>query len=196
MKSKIDKIKAKKNKVPIVCLTAYSKNFSIILDKYCDIILVGDSLANVLYGMKNTHRITLDKMISHAQSVKQGIRKSLMVVDLPKNTYKNSDLSIKNAKKVIRETKCDAVKIESNYKNHNIIRDLVKKRIQVMGHIGYTPQFYKKFRIKGGSQLEENKLIKDAIKIEKAGAFAIVLECIKQKTAKKLLKLLVFRPLA
>jgi 3-methyl-2-oxobutanoate hydroxymethyltransferase len=188
MKSKIDKIKAKKNKVPIVCLTAYSKNFSIILDKYCDIILVGDSLANVLYGMKNTHRITLDKMISHAQSVKQGIRKSLMVVDLPKNTYKNSDLSIKNAKKVIRETKCDAVKIESNYKNHNIIRDLVKKRIQVMGHIGYTPQFYKKFRIKGGSQLEENKLIKDAIKIEKAGAFAIVLECIKQKTAKKITK--------
>ena len=69
MISKINKIIAKKNKIPIVCLTAYSKIFSKILDKYCDIILVGDSLANVLYGMKNTHAITLDMMINHAQSV-------------------------------------------------------------------------------------------------------------------------------
>ena len=190
MISKINKIIAKKNKIPIVCLTAYSKIFSKILDKYCDIILVGDSLANVLYGMKNTHAITLDMMINHAQSVKQGITKSLFVVDLPFNTYKNSKQSIKNAKRVIKETKCDAIKIESNYKNHNIIRELTKKKIQVMGHIGYTPQSHKKFKIKGDSKLEENKLIKDAMKIEEAGAFAIVLECIKQKTAKKITKVI------
>ena len=147
MNSKIDKIKKKKNKVPLVCLTAYSKAFAKILDDYCDIILVGDSLANVLYGMNNTHKISLEKMIGHANSVKLGIKKALLVVDLPINTYKNSSQSIKNAKKVIKETKCDAVKIESNFVNHNIIRDLVKKNIHVMGHIGYTPQFHKKFKI-------------------------------------------------
>ena len=188
MNSKIDKIKKKKNKVPLVCLTAYSKAFAKILDDYCDIILVGDSLANVLYGMNNTHKISLEKMIGHANSVKLGIKKALLVVDLPINTYKNSSQSIKNAKKVIKETKCDAVKIESNFVNHNIIRDLVKKNIHVMGHIGYTPQFHKKFKIKGKSSTEEKKLINDAKEIEKSGAFAIVLECIAAKTANKITK--------
>ena len=88
MSKKIKKILAK-NKKKIVSLTAYSKNIAKILDKHCDIILVGDSMANVLYGMKNTHKITLDTIIQHSISVRKGVKKSLLVVDMPKGSYKN-----------------------------------------------------------------------------------------------------------
>ena len=89
MSLKIKKILAKKNKKKIVSLTAYSKNIAQILDKHCDIILVGDSMANVLYGMKNTHKISLDTIIQHSISVRKGTKKSLLVVDMPKGSYKN-----------------------------------------------------------------------------------------------------------
>ena len=89
MSIKIKKILEKKNKKKIVSLTAYSKNIAKILDKYCDITLVGDSMANVLYGMKNTHTIKLDTIIQHSISVRKGIKKSLLVVDMPKGSYKN-----------------------------------------------------------------------------------------------------------
>ena len=82
MSKKIKKILEKKNKKKIVCLTAYSKNIAQILDKYCDIVLVGDSLANVLYGMKNTHKVSLNTIIQHSISVRKGIKKSLLVNDL------------------------------------------------------------------------------------------------------------------
>ena len=153
MKSKILKIIRKKNKAPLVCLTSYSKNFARILDKYCDIILVGDSLANVLYGMDNTHKISLDMMIKHTISVKYGVKNSLLVLDMPINSYKNKKEAIKNAKKAIKLTKCDAVKIESNNKNFSIIQALVKSKIPVMGHIGYTPQFQRRFKVAGNSKL-------------------------------------------
>ena len=186
MKSKIDKIKAKKNKVPIVCLTAYSKNFSIILDKYCDIILVGDSMANVLYGMKNTHKITLDTIIQHSISVKKGIRNSLLVVDMPKGSYENPVQARKNAQLILKKTNCDAVKIESNNKNFKIITEITKAKIPVMGHIGYTPQYKKKFKVEGKNKKEIMRLVKEAALIEKAGAFSIVLECITPHLAKKI----------
>ena len=86
MKKKIHELIAKKNKSKIVSLTAYSKNIATILDKHCDIILVGDSMANVLYDMKNTHQITIETIIQHSVSVRQGVKKSLMVVDMPKGT--------------------------------------------------------------------------------------------------------------
>ena len=188
MKQKILNIVNKKNKQKIVCLTAYSKNISKILDKYCDLILVGDSMANVLYGMKSTHNISLDTMINHAISVRLGVNKSLMVVDMPKNTYKNKKDAVKNAKKIMRMTNSDAVKIESNKKNFVIISELIKFKIPVMGHIGYTPQFKKKFKPVGTNKLEEKNLIKEALEIEKAGAFSVVLECIVKKTAKIITK--------
>ena len=81
-----------------MCLTSYSKAFAQIIDKYCDIILVGDFLAHVLYGMKNTKNMTLDMMIKHTQSVKLGVKKSLLIVDMPKNTYKNKSLALKMQK--------------------------------------------------------------------------------------------------
>ena len=190
MYKKIKKILLKKGKNKIVSLTAYSKNFAKILDKHCDIILVGDSMANVLYGMKNTHKVTLDNIIQHSISVKKGINKSLLVVDMPKGSYKNPNQAKKNAKLIIKKTNCDAVKIESNNKNFKIIREITKAKIPVMGHIGYTPQFKKKFRIQGTNIKETKKLIKEAVSIEKAGAFSLVLECVTPNTAKDITNLL------
>ena len=184
MNKKIKKIINQKNKSKIVCLTAYSKSIAKILDKYCDIILVGDSMANVLYGHKNTHKINIDTIIQHSLSVKMGIQKSLLVVDMPKGSYNNLKLAEKNAKLIISKTKCDAVKIESNRKNYKIIQTLVKKKIPVMGHIGYTPQFKKKFNVQGQTKTTAVKLLKEALAIEQAGAFSIVLECLSQESAK------------
>ena len=190
MSLKIKKILAKKNKKKIVSLTAYSKNIAQILDKHCDIILVGDSMANVLYGMKNTHKISLDTIIQHSISVRKGTKKSLLVVDMPKGSYKNPSQARKNAKLIFKKTKCDAVKIESNNKNFKIIREITKAKIPVMGHIGYTPQYKNKFKVEGKKKDEVKKLIKESISIQKAGAFSIVLECITPNTSKIITNLL------
>ncbi len=139
MNTKIKKILLKKNKSKVVSLTAYSKNIAKILDKHVDIILVGDSMANVLYGHQNTHKITLDNIIQHTLSVKMGIKKSLLVVDMPKGSYNNLKSALKNVKKVINKTGCDAIKLESNKKNYNIIEGLVKKKNSCDGtHRLYT----------------------------------------------------------
>ena len=190
MLKKINKIIKKKKIVKIVSLTAYSKSFAEILDKYCDIILVGDSMANVLYSMKNTHQISLDTIIQHGISVRKGIKKSLMVVDMPKGSYKNPKQAKKNAQLIKKRTKCDAVKIESNSKNFKIIREINKAKIPVMGHIGFTPQFKAKFKVHGKSKFENERLQKEALLIEKAGAFSIVLECVTPNTAKNITNLL------
>ena len=188
MNKKIAKIQKKKNKSKIVSLTAYSKNIAKILDKYCDIVLVGDSMANVLYGLKNTHSISMENIIQHTISVRKGIKNSLLVVDMPKGTYKNIGEAKKNAKSIMRTTKCDAVKIESNGRNFNIIKELVKIKIPVMGHIGYTPQFKSIFKIEGASKKKATKLLKEAINIQKSGAFSIVLECISPLASKLITK--------
>ena len=186
MNKKIKKILNKKNKSKIVCLTAYSKSISKILDKYVDIILVGDSMAHVLYGQNNTHQISLDNIIQHTKSVKMGIKKSLLVADMPKDSYRDKSIAEKNAKLIIRKTGCDAIKIESNKKNYKIVEHLVKKNIPVMGHIGYTPQFKKKFKLEGQTKFEVFELLKEAKLIEKAGAFSIVLECLTTTSAKEI----------
>ena len=190
MLKKIKTIILKKKKKKIVCLTAYSKNFAKILDRYCDIILVGDSMANVLYGMNDTHKIKLETIIQHSISVKKGIKNSLLVVDMPKGSYNNPLQAKKNARIIKKKTNCDAIKIESNNKNFKIIKEIIKAKIPVMGHIGYTPQFKKKFKVEGRNSKEVKKLIKEALSIEKAGAFSIVLECITPNTAKIISNLL------
>ncbi len=184
MNSKIKKICSKKNKSQIVALTAYSKNIAKILDNYCDIILVGDSMANVLYGHNNTHKISLENMIQHASSVRLGAKKALLVVDMPKGSYSNQNIALKNARIILKKTKCDAIKIENYKNNFKIIRYLVEKKIPVMGHIGFTPQFKKKFRLEGQSIKEASKLLKEAKLIERAGAFSMVLECITSDAAR------------
>ena len=179
----------KKNKSKIICLTAYSKNIASILDKHCDIILVGDSLGSVLYNYKSTREVSLNTMIEHSKSVKLGVKKSLMVVDMPYNTYRNSKEALKNAKKIILKTKCDAVKLEGGKKILNIVKNLTKNKIPVMGHLGLLPQSeIGKFRFKGKKETERKKILKDAKLLELSGAFSIVLECVESSLAKEITK--------
>ena len=187
MNIKIKKILNKKNRSKILCLTAYSKNFAEEVDKYADITLVGDSLGSVLYNYNSTKKVTLTNMINHSKSVRLGVKKSLMVVDMPYKTYNTKSSALRNAKKIIKETKCDAVKLEGGKKIINQIKYLIKNKIPVMGHLGLLPQTAKgKFRSKGKTDLEKKELINDALALQSNGVFAIVLECIKTSTSKKI----------
>ena len=187
MNKHIKKILSKKNKTKIICLTAYSKNFASEIDKYADIVLVGDSLASVLYNYSSTRKVSLKEMINHAKSVRLGVKRSMMVVDMPYNTYGTNTSALKNAKKIIKETECDAVKLEGGKKIINQIKLLIKNKIPVMGHLGLLPQSNKgKFRSKGKTTKEINQLINDALLLQKNGVFAIVLECIKTPIAKQI----------
>ena len=185
MLNKIKKIISKKNKSKIICLTAYSKNFAEVIDKYSDIVLVGDSLGFVLYNYNTTRKVNLENMIKHSRSVRMGVKKSLMVVDMPYNTYRNKKEALNNAKKIIKETKCEAVKLEGGKKIINIIKHLINNKIFVMGHLGILPQSIKgKFISKGKTEKEKVKLLKEAKLLEDVGVFAIVLECVKTATSK------------
>ncbi len=191
MNNKIKKIIKKKNKSKIVCLTAYSKNIAEIIDSHADIVLVGDSLGSVLYNYSTTRKVNLKMMLEHTKSVRMGINKSLLVIDLPYNTYRNKSEALKNSKKAIKETKCDAVKIEGGTRVKDIVSHLVKNKIPVLGHIGITPQTVKgKFKSKGKTETEKKKLIKDAKVLEESGAFGIVLECIYSDISKKITNLI------
>tara|TARA_B110001452_G_C15146228_1_gene399009 strand:+ start:118 stop:891 length:774 start_codon:yes stop_codon:yes gene_type:complete len=184
MHNKIFNFINKKNKSKIVTLTAYSKNIATIIDDHCDLILVGDSLGSVLYNYNTTKKVNLNTMIEHSKSVRMGIKKSLMVVDMPHNTYRSPNEALKNAKKIIKKTKCDAVKLEGGRKIYNIVQLLIKNKIPVMGHLGVLPQSAKNFRYKGKKISERKKILKDAKFLESAGVFSIVLECIETSLAK------------
>ena len=185
--NKIKKIQNKKNKSKIVCLTAYSKNIAEEVDKHVDIVLVGDSLGSVLYNYSTTRKVTLTEMINHSKSVRLGVKKSLMVVDMPFKTYTSKNIALKNAKKIIKETKCDAVKLEGGKKIIKQIKFLIKNKIPVMGHLGLLPQSVKgKFKSKGKTTREIKQLMSDALLLQKSGVFAIVLECVKTTIAKQI----------
>ena len=191
MNIKIKKIIQKKNKSKTVCLTAYSKNIAEIVDNHADIVLVGDSLGSVLYNYDTTRKVNLKMMLEHTKSVRMGIKKSLLVIDLPYNTYRNKSEALRNSKKALKDTKCDAVKIEGGTRVKDIVSHLVKNKIPVLGHIGITPQTVKgKFKSKGKSELEKKKLIRDAHALENSGAFGIVLECIYSDISKKITNLI------
>ena len=182
----IKQILKKKNKLPIVCLTAYTKNIAKIADKYCDIILVGDSLGMVLYGMKTTRDVKIETMILHAKAVKNITKRSLVVFDMPYKTYINKFSAYKNAKKVIKLTKCDAIKLEGGTKIAKIVEHLVKKGIPVLGHIGLLPQTSSNFRVIGKDYIERKRILKDALAISNSGAFGIIIECVVENLAKKI----------
>ena len=181
---KFKKLIAKKHKTKIVSLTAYSKNVASILDNHCDIILVGDSLGSVLYNYKSTREVTLNTMIEHSKSVRMGIKKSLMIVDMPHNTYRTPKEALKNARQIMKNTKCDGVKLEGGKKIFKTIKTLVKNKIPVMGHLGLLPQSDKNFKFKGKKKLERDNIIRDSQLLEKAGVFSIVLECVETSLAK------------
>ena len=183
----IDFIK-KKNKSKIISLTAYSKNIASIIDKHCDLILVGDSLGSVLYNFSSTKKVTLDMIIEHSKSVRQGVKKSLMVVDMPHNTYRNPKEALTNAKKIIFKTKCDAVKLEGGKKIIKVIKILIKNKIPVMGHLGVLPQSATNFRFKGKKTSERKIILRDSKLLEEAGVFSMVLECVESSLAKEITK--------
>ena len=188
MNNKIINFIKKKNKSKIISLTAYSKNIASIIDRHCDLVLVGDSLGSVLYSFSSTKKVTLDMMIEHSKSVRMGVKKSLMVVDMPHNTYRNSKEALSNAKKIISKTKCDAIKLEGGKKVVQIIKTLIKNKIPVMGHLGVLPQSAKNFKFKGKNLVERNKILKDAKLLEEVGVFSIVLECVESSLAKLITK--------
>ena len=188
MNKKISDFIKKKNKTRLVTLTAYSKNIASVLDNYCDLILVGDSLGSVLYNYKSTREVTLNTMIEHSKSVRMGIKKSLMIVDMPHNTYRNPKEALKNAKLIMKKTKCDGVKLEGGKKIIKTIKTLVKNNIPVMGHIGVLPQSDKTFKFKGKKQSEKENIMRDAKLLEEAGSFCMVLECVQTSLAKHVTK--------
>ena len=126
-------------------------------------------------------------MINHSKSVRLGIKKSLMVVDMPYKTYDTKVSALKNARKLIKETKCDAIKLEGGKKIIKQIKFLINNKIPVMGHLGLLPQSVKgKFRSKGKTSKEIKQLVNDALLLQQNGVFAIVLECVKTQIAKKI----------
>ena len=182
-------LKKKKNYEKLICLTAYTKSIASIVDNYVDVILVGDSLGTVIYGMKNTQGVTLDMMINHGKAVFNSSKKAFTIIDMPFNSYRTKKEALLNAKKLLKHTKCQSVKIENNIGNVDIVRHLYNNKIIVISHIGVTPQKYKSFdKIKsvGQTQKEEKELLELAVKLQSAGSSIIVLECMKESVAKKI----------
>ena len=172
---------------PISCLTAYSPSIANILDGKIDLILVGDSLGSTLYGMKNTQGVTLDMMKNHGATVNKVIKKSLKVLDMPYKTYDNKIDAYKNAKILLNHCEPDLLKIEINKKKLVILKHLVSKKLNIISHIGVTPQSYKNFnkiKIFGKTLKEKYNLLKLAQESERLGAKAVLLECITADTAK------------
>ena len=172
---------------PMSCLTAYSPSIAKILDGKIDLVLVGDSLGSTLYGMKNTQGVTMEMMKNHGAAVNKVIKKSLKILDMPYKTYENKFDAYKNAKILLNFCKPDLLKLEISKKKLDILKYLVSKKINVISHIGVTPQNYKNFnkiKILGKTSIEKKNLLKLAIESEKLGAKAVLLECITADTAK------------
>ena len=172
---------------PISCLTAYSPSIAKILDGKIDLILVGDSLGTTLYGMKNTQEVTMDMMKNHGAAVNKEIKKSLKVLDMPYKTYDNKIDAYKNARILLNHCKPDLLKIEISEKKLVVLKHLVDKKINIISHIGVTPQSYKNFnkiKVLGKTDKEKKNLLKLARDSETLGAKAILLECITADTAK------------
>ncbi len=186
-------LKKKLKNKPLVCLTANNVYTAEILDDFCDIMLVGDSLGMVVYGEKNTNKVSLNMMIDHGRAVRKGIKKSILVIDMPKGTYEKSpSLALKNAKKIRKFTNCDALKLEGGKKIFEIIKILVKNKIPVMSHIGLQPKKIsnsKNYKVLGKSYKEEIRVIKDLKSVQNAGSFSVVLESVTENLANKVNKI-------
>lgn len=189
--NKFDPIRSKKNKEKIVCLTAYSHSIAKIIDKYCDIILVGDSLAMTVYGHENTQNVSLETMINHGKAVTNARKNSFVVIDLPFGTYEDSnELALDSAKKVTLATNCDAIKIEiSSLSLIQRIKYLVQNGINVVSHVGLLPQQVKNvngYKYQGLTKDSYDEILQLARLSDEAGAIAIVIEAVPEKLASEI----------
>ncbi|MES2677178.1 MAG: 3-methyl-2-oxobutanoate hydroxymethyltransferase [Pseudomonadota bacterium] len=189
----MSKIKNFQNqKTPITCLTAYTYPIAKILDKHCDMILVGDSLGMAIYGMENTLGVSVEMMINHGKAVVKAASRALIVVDIPYGSFEKSPTqALETAQKIINETGCDAVKIETSKETITTVKFLVDQGIPVMGHIGLLPQKVIEmggYKYQGRDENSAKEILQIAIDLEKAGAFATVIEGVPAALASQITK--------
>ena len=188
-KMNITKIKNSKNNKKLTVITAYDALFAKLFEEIADMILVGDSLNMSFAGKPDTLSATLEQMIYHTNAVCTGASKAFVITDMPFGTYINKNEALKNCIEVYRKSKAAAVKIEGGADKADIIKHLTSNSIAVMGHIGLMPQYVRSeggYKVRGKTPNDEKLLIEDAIAVEKAGAFAIVVEGVMSNVAKKI----------
>lgn len=183
-------IAARKGKEPVVCLTAYTAPMATVMDPHCDLILVGDSVGMVVHGLPNTVGVTLDMMILHGQAVMRGATRAMVVVDMPFGSYEaGPETAYANAARIMKETGCQAVKVESGPEVAGTVEYLVRRGIPVMGHVGLRPQAVNVdggFRAKGRTESERERVLAEARATDAAGAFAIVVEGVAEDLAREI----------
>ncbi len=182
-------LKAKKNGEKISMLTAYDYSTAKLLDGAgVDSLLVGDSLGMVMLGYENTLQVTVEDMIHHCRAVARATKRAMVVGDMPFLSYHvNIEESIRNAGRIIQEGRAEAVKLEGGREVLDKVKAIVKAQIPVMGHLGLTPQsinIFGGFKVQGKSEEQAKKIIEDALLLQEAGVFAIVLECVPEGLAK------------
>jgi 3-methyl-2-oxobutanoate hydroxymethyltransferase len=186
----VPEIRAHKNAKPVVCLTCYHAHTAKLLDEHVDLMLVGDSLGNVMHGLDSTVPVTLEMMILAGQAVMRGSKHALIVVDMPFGSYEESaSVAFRNAARVMKETGCSAVKMEGGVRIAEQIRFLTERGIPVMSHIGLTPQSFNTlggFKTQGRTEAEWPAIEADAQAVAEAGAFAVVLEGMAEPLAAKI----------
>jgi len=185
-------IRARKGGEPIVMLTSYHAHTARLADKYCDVILVGDSLGMVMHGLESTVPVTLDMMILQGHAVMRGSQRALVVVDMPFGSYEASkEQAFMSAARVMKETGCGAIKMEGGARMADTIRFLVERGVPVMAHVGLTPQSINtlgSFRAQGRDETDWAPIENDAIAVSEAGAFSVVLEAIAEPLGAKITK--------
>ena len=177
-----------KNKRKITMLTAYDYPLASLINKAgIDMILVGDSVANVVLGLDSTTKVGMTEMIHHAKAVTRAVKQALVIGDMPYDSYQvNPQDAVRNARRFIDEAKCDAVKLEWFEQCLEVTEEIIQAGIPVMGHIGLTPQTADKlggFKVQGKDAEAAKRLIEQAVALEKLGCFSIVLECVPDKIA-------------
>jgi len=186
----VPQIRARKGGEPIVSLTSYHAHTAAIADPHVDFLLVGDSLGMVMHGMDSTLGVTLEMMITHGRAVVRGAKRALVVVDMPFGSYEESPAqAFANAALILRETQCQAVKLEGGARMAETIRFLVDRGIPVMAHIGLTPQSTNVmggFKTQGRDQASWQHHVDDAVAVADAGAFAVVVEGVVEPLARRI----------
>ena len=183
-------VRARKGAEPIVCLTSYHAHTARLVDRYCDVILVGDSLGMVMHGFETTVPVTLDMMILQGHAVMRGSQRALVVVDMPFGSYEQSkEQAFASCARVMKETLCGAVKLEGGRRMAETVAFLVERGVPVMGHVGLTPQSINtigSFRAQGRDQDDWAPIEADAKAVAEAGAFAVVIEAVAEPLGRRI----------